>query len=131
MADEPVGEQFSGKAADGKPRMFGEELLRKKLGDMRKARTNADPVSSSKKSSMHPSEAVKVLHLSEATEAEIKARYDKLMAANGEAGSSQYLHDKIIHARDVATDHLNRGTLKKHIKIKKDDIRPTDVEPPL
>lgn len=106
--------------------MFGEELLRRKFGEMRKD-APMEKVKS-KKASMHPAEAVKVLHLSEATQAEIDTRYERLMSANGGTGSSQYLHDKIVHARDVANEQLSRGTLKKHIKIKKEDLKPTDVD---
>lgn len=77
---------------------------------------------------MPPAEAVKVLHLSDASKEEIEKRYQLLLKANGDAGSSQYLMDKITHARDVALSHSQRGTLAKHLKIKKEE-KPTDTPP--
>jgi translation elongation factor EF-Ts len=74
-----------------------------------------------RRKAMPAAEAVKVLHLSEASQAEIEKRYNILVTANGDSGNSQYVHDKIVHARDVALDHLTRGTLKKHIKVKRED----------
>lgn len=119
-----------GKSADSNPRIFGEELLRKQFGQMRKENPGRDDaIMMTKKASMPPSEAAKVLHLSEASEAEINKRFELLMTANGSAGASQYLHDKIVHAKDVALSHMKKGTLKRHIKVKKDDApRPTDTE---
>ena len=130
LMEEGAAKSF-GRKGDGQTPTSEGEALREKLGEMRKNRPNPEEqalAEAARKKAMPASEAVKVLHLAEATQAEIEKRFEYLFAANGEKGASQYVHDKIVHARDVAMDHLARGTLKKHIKIKRDDAPIT--EPP-
>lgn len=121
---------FAGREGDFGGNFASSEAARKAFQEQRKQGPIVDTSAMSKKAAMPPAEAVKVLHLSEASKEEIDKRFEVLMAANGEKGASQYLHDKITHARDVAIENFNRGTLKKHIKIKKEDAspKPTDVE---
>lgn len=121
--EEPPSD-FWGKEGDaGIGQGHGEQVrewFRQRRKDMPADFTPADP----KKRSMPPSEAIKVLHLSAATKEDIEKRFELLMAANGDKGASQYLYDKISHAREVALEQLNKGTLKRHFKVKKDDAPP-------
>jgi len=118
------GDDFIGNAQGETMRNWFRQIRREMP-----AEAEAPPGTDPNKRAMHPSEAVKVLHLSAATKEDIEKRFELLMAANGDKGASQYLHDKIAHARDVAMDQLNKGTLKRHFKVKKDDNPPPPPPP--
>lgn len=138
MMRDPPPQSMYGKPADGfNPNPSGEHEIREDFANYRKQNpeeytedAGAKPVEIDHiKNKMSGTEAAKVLHLSEPTLEEITKRYSALLAANGEKGSSQYLMDKITHARDVSTWLFHRGSLEKYIKVKKPDERPTDTPP--
>lgn len=128
-------EYMKPKDADGAPWNEAGERIRQQYQEARKAaplNPNVEELLNSKSRRMSPAEAIKVLHLGEATEKDIEKRFAILMEANGEAGASQYVHDKITHAKEVALEHLARGTLKRHFKAKpRTDTTPPPTDTPL
>eukprot|EP01122_Echinamoeba_exundans_P017353 TRINITY_DN911_c3_g1_i1.p2 TRINITY_DN911_c3_g1~~TRINITY_DN911_c3_g1_i1.p2 ORF type:complete len:248 (-),score=66.81 TRINITY_DN911_c3_g1_i1:1623-2366(-) len=98
------------------------EKLEEKLGydpdAMKEDASSAEPRRTASGRSMHITEAVQVLQLTEATEAHVVDRFNFLVAANTFKGSSEYIQEKLEAAQTVAIKYQREGRLIDFIKKK-------------